>query len=118
MRVRLVLACTIALLAGATVEWCRATAATAIATGTLSARDIYWTTSKSHGPSRTASHLRSVQFDDNDDGVGGCVNECKLKLEICLGQRPDGEPPDRCEKLEDDCENACYNSGPDAGDNT
>ena len=90
----------------------------AVAAGTPSALDIYNTTSASHGPSGTTPHLRSVQFDDNDDGVGGCVNECKLKLEICLGQRPDGEPPDRCEKLEDDCENACYNSGPDAGDNT
>ena len=99
-----VLACSVALLA--------------VATGTLSASDIYKTTSRSHGHSGTTPHLRSVQFDDNDDGVGGCVNECKLKLEICLGQRPDGEPPDRCEKLEDDCENACYNSGPDAGDNT
>ena len=90
----------------------------AVAAGTPSALDIYNTTSTSHGTSGTMPHMRSVQFDDNDDGVGGCVNECKLKLEICLGQRPDGEPPDRCEKLEDDCENACYNSGPDAGDNT
>jgi hypothetical protein len=90
----------------------------AVAAGTPSALDIYNTTSASHGTSGTMPHLRSVQFDDNDDGVGGCVNECKLKLEICLGQRPDGEPPDRCEKLEDDCENACYNSGPDAGENT
>jgi hypothetical protein len=105
MKLRAVLlACSVALLA--------------VATGTLSASDSYITTPRSHGPSGTTPHLRSVQFDDNGDGVGGCVNECKLKLEICLGQRPDGEPPDRCEKLEDDCENACYNSGPDAGGNT
>ncbi len=64
----------------------------AVAAGTPSALDIYNTTSASHGTSGTMPHLRSVQFDDNDDGVGGCVNECKLKLEICLGQRPDGEP--------------------------
>lgn len=101
----IVLSCSVALLA--------------VVTGTLSPLDIYRTPSaRSDGPSGTTPHLQSVQIDDNDDGVGGCVNECKLKLEICLGQRPEGEPPDRCEKLEDDCENACYNSGPDAGDNT
>jgi hypothetical protein len=61
-------------------------------------------------PQRSARPwLQPIQFDDDSDGVAGCVNACKLDLEICLNTRPDGEPPDRCEKLEDDCENKCYN---------
>jgi hypothetical protein len=56
--------------------------------------------------------LQTVQFDTDDDGVAGCVNQCKLDLEICLGQRPAGESSDRCDKIEDACEDACYNSGP------
>jgi hypothetical protein len=61
--------------------------------------------------------IQPVQFDTDDDGVAGCVNQCKLDLEICLGLRPAGESSDRCDKIEDACENACYNSGPDAGEN-
>ncbi|MCU0953822.1 MAG: hypothetical protein MUC37_04245 [Hyphomicrobium sp.] len=63
------------------------------------------------------SCIQPVQFDSDDDGVGGCVNQCKLDLEICLGLRPAGESSDRCDKIEDACEDACYNSGPDAGEN-
>lgn len=61
------------------------------------------------------SCVELAQFDDDDDGVAGCVNKCKLDLEICLGLRPQGESSDRCDQLEDQCENGCYNTGPDAG---
>jgi hypothetical protein len=66
-------------------------------------------------PVAASTCLQSAQFDTDDDGVAGCVNQCKLDLEICLGTRPEGEPPDRCENQEDTCENGCYNTGPDAG---
>lgn len=61
------------------------------------------------------SLMQLAQFDNDDDGVAGCVNQCKLDLEICLGLRPPGESSDRCDQLEDQCENGCYNTGPDAG---
>lgn len=61
--------------------------------------------------------IQAIQFDSDDDGVAGCVNQCKLDLEICLGLRPAGESSDRCDKIEDQCEDACYNSGPAAGEN-
>ena len=62
------------------------------------------------------SYLQLVQIDTDTDGVGGCVNKCKLDLEICLGLRPEGKSSDRCDKIEDECEDACYNSGPAAGE--
>ena len=65
----------------------------------------------------TRACIQSIQFDSDDDGVAGCVNQCKLDLEICLGLRPAGESSDRCDKIEDQCEDACYNSGPAAGEN-
>lgn len=61
------------------------------------------------------SCIEFAQFDNDDDGVAGCVNKCKLDLEICLGLRSPGESSDRCDQLEDQCENGCYNTGPDAG---
>ncbi|MGE5266803.1 MAG: hypothetical protein ACM3L9_05480 [Deltaproteobacteria bacterium] len=61
--------------------------------------------------------IQPVQFDTDDDGVAGCVNQCKLDLEICLGLRPAGESSDRCDKIEDACEDACYNSGQTGGGN-
>ncbi len=117
----MVLLCAGVLLAGTLAVLEPGVTATEIETGPLTKRDILKTISRPpaiHSVSEKKPRLGVVQFDDNDDGVGGCINECKLKLEFCLGQRPDGEPPDRCEKLEDDCENACYNAGPDAGDKT
>jgi hypothetical protein len=60
----------------------------------------------------TDTCLRLTQFDTDDDGVAGCTNQCRLDLEICLNTRPEGESRDRCEKLEDTCENGCYDTGP------
>lgn len=66
---------------------------------------------------RSSACIQTVQFDTDADGVAGCVNQCKLDLEICLGLRPAGESSDRCDKIEDQCEDACYNSGSSSGEN-
>ena len=59
---------------------------------------------------RSKNCIHTVQFDDDSDGVAGCVNECKLQLEICLGERPAGESEERCQNLNDQCQNKCYNN--------